>query len=94
MNARLKTGFSEAEVMKIFTDICQAVARLHHRTKPIIHRDLKVHTMYIHIYMHMYIQLQHFNPVLCKIVNFEACVLDIFLVYKVHVHFVLYTHVH
>ena len=42
MNARLKTGFSEAEVMKIFTDVCQAVARLHHRTKPIIHRDLKV----------------------------------------------------
>ena len=42
MNARLKVGFSEEEVMKIFTDVCQAVARLHHRTKPIIHRDLKV----------------------------------------------------
>ena len=43
MNARLKSGFSEEEVMRIFTDVCQAVARLHHRTKPIIHRDLKVH---------------------------------------------------
>jgi AP2-associated kinase len=42
MNAKLKTGFSEEEVMTIFTDVCQAVARLHHRTKPIIHRDLKV----------------------------------------------------
>lgn len=29
-------------VLKIFTDVCQAVARLHHRTKPITHRDLKV----------------------------------------------------
>ena len=44
MNAKLKTGFSEEQVMKIFTDVCQAVARLHHRTKPIIHRDLKVRT--------------------------------------------------
>ena len=42
MNARLGKGFTEPEVLKIFTDVCQAVARLHHRTKPIIHRDLKV----------------------------------------------------
>lgn len=32
----------EHQVMKIFTDVCRAVARLHHRTKPITHRDLKV----------------------------------------------------
>ena len=32
----------EGLVLKIFTDICLAVSRLHHRTKPIIHRDLKV----------------------------------------------------
>lgn len=32
----------ESLVMKIFTDVCLAVARLHHRTKPITHRDLKV----------------------------------------------------
>ena len=44
MNARLEEGFSESEVLKIFMDICQAVARLHHRTKPITHRDLKVHS--------------------------------------------------
>ena len=47
MNARLSTGFTEAEVLKIFTDVCQAVARLHHRTKPIIHRDLKVHALHV-----------------------------------------------
>lgn len=28
--------------MKIFSDVVVAVGRLHHRTKPIIHRDLKV----------------------------------------------------
>jgi AP2-associated kinase len=32
----------EELILKIFTSICQAVARLHHRTKPIIHRDLKI----------------------------------------------------
>ena len=44
MNSKLSSGqrFSEQEVLKIFTDTCQAVARLHHRTKPITHRDLKV----------------------------------------------------
>ena len=45
MNSRLSSrscGFSEDEVLKIFTDICHAVARLHHRTKPIVHRDIKV----------------------------------------------------
>ena len=45
MNSKLKSRssrFTEEEVLKIFTDICQAVARLHHRTKPIIHRDIKV----------------------------------------------------
>ena len=44
MNSKLSQDqhFSEQEVLKMFTDICQAVARLHHRTKPITHRDLKV----------------------------------------------------
>ena len=35
-------ALSEQLVLKVFTDVSQAVARLHHRTKPIIHRDLKV----------------------------------------------------
>ena len=44
LNQHLSYGqsLSEDKVMKIFTDVCQAVARLHHRTKPILHRDLKV----------------------------------------------------
>ena len=44
LNQCLSAGRSlqEEKVMKIFLDVCQAVARLHHRTKPILHRDLKV----------------------------------------------------
>ncbi|XP_072570559.1 BMP-2-inducible protein kinase-like isoform X1 [Paramormyrops kingsleyae] len=42
MNQRLHTGYSEAEVLNIFCDICEAVARLHQCKTPVIHRDLKV----------------------------------------------------
>ena len=42
MNDRLSTGFTETEVLNIFCDTCEAVARLHHCQTPIIHRDLKV----------------------------------------------------
>lgn len=44
LNQCLSAGRSlqEEKVLKIFLDVCQAVARLHHRTKPILHRDLKV----------------------------------------------------
>uniref|UniRef100_A0A182VXE2 Protein kinase domain-containing protein n=1 Tax=Anopheles minimus TaxID=112268 RepID=A0A182VXE2_9DIPT len=42
MNARLATGFSESEVVQIFCDVAEAVARLHQCQTPIIHRDLKV----------------------------------------------------
>lgn len=42
MNQRLNVGFSEAEVLHIFCDACEAVARLHQCKTPIIHRDLKV----------------------------------------------------
>lgn len=42
MNQRLQTGFSEAEVLQIFCDTCEAVACLHQSKSPIIHRDLKV----------------------------------------------------
>ncbi|NXJ67710.1 BMP2K kinase, partial [Rostratula benghalensis] len=42
MNQRLQTGFTEAEVMRIFCDTCEAVARLHQCKTPIVHRDLKV----------------------------------------------------
>uniref|UniRef100_A0A1B6FIX0 Protein kinase domain-containing protein n=1 Tax=Cuerna arida TaxID=1464854 RepID=A0A1B6FIX0_9HEMI len=42
MNAKLQSGFTEAEVLQIFCDVCDAVSRLHHCQTPIIHRDLKV----------------------------------------------------
>lgn len=42
-NANSSSGcFSETQVLKIFCDICEAVAKLHHNEPPIIHRDLKV----------------------------------------------------
>lgn len=43
MNERVGCGgFSEEEVLRIFCDLCEAVARLHFCQTPIIHRDLKV----------------------------------------------------
>ncbi|ETE64884.1 BMP-2-inducible protein kinase, partial [Ophiophagus hannah] len=41
MNQRLQTGFTESEVLRIFCDACEAVARLHQCKTPIVHRDLK-----------------------------------------------------
>ncbi|XP_034547708.1 AP2-associated protein kinase 1-like isoform X2 [Notolabrus celidotus] len=48
MNQRLQTGFSEAEVLQVFCDTCEAVARLHQCKTPIIHRDLKVENILLH----------------------------------------------
>lgn len=48
MNQRLQTGFTEAEVLQIFCDTCDAVSRLHQRKIPIIHRDLKVENILLH----------------------------------------------
>lgn len=48
MNQRLQTGFSEAEVLRIFCDTCEAVALLHQCKTPIIHRDLKVENILLH----------------------------------------------
>lgn len=42
MNEHINSGFSESLVLKIFTDTCEAVAKLHHADPPVIHRDLKV----------------------------------------------------
>ncbi|KAJ8380496.1 hypothetical protein SKAU_G00012740 [Synaphobranchus kaupii] len=56
MNQRLHTGFSEAEVLNIFCDTCEAVARLHQCKTPVIHRDLKVENILLN---------DHGNYVLC-----------------------------
>ena len=42
MNEHISSGFSESLVLKIFTDTCEAVAKLHQADPPVIHRDLKV----------------------------------------------------
>ena len=42
MNEHRQRGFSEKLVMKILCDTCEAVAKLHSATPPVIHRDLKV----------------------------------------------------
>ncbi|XP_078317770.1 uncharacterized protein LOC111119098 isoform X3 [Crassostrea virginica] len=47
MNEKINTGFSEKVVLKIFCDVCEAVARLHHCQTPIIHRDLKVENILV-----------------------------------------------
>lgn len=41
MNQRLQIGFTEAEVLQIFCDTCEAVSHLHQCKNPVIHRDLK-----------------------------------------------------
>ncbi|KAL7981270.1 hypothetical protein Chor_002166 [Crotalus horridus] len=48
MNQRLQMGFTENEVLQIFCDICEAVARLHQFKSPIVHRDLKVENVLLH----------------------------------------------
>ncbi|VDL78644.1 unnamed protein product [Nippostrongylus brasiliensis] len=49
MNDRLSVGQSlrSSEVLAIFCDMCEAVARLHHSVTPIIHRDLKVENILV-----------------------------------------------
>ncbi|KIH57633.1 hypothetical protein ANCDUO_12173, partial [Ancylostoma duodenale] len=49
MNDRLSVGQSlrSSEVLSIFCDMCEAVARLHHSVTPIIHRDLKVENILV-----------------------------------------------
>ncbi|CAH8616863.1 unnamed protein product [Heterobilharzia americana] len=39
--------FTQADVLRIFGDICEAVCRLHHCKTPIIHRDLKIENILI-----------------------------------------------
>lgn len=49
MNDRLMSGrcLSAKEILSIFCDMCEAVARLHHSQTPVIHRDLKVENILI-----------------------------------------------
>ncbi|VDM44679.1 unnamed protein product [Toxocara canis] len=49
MNDRIMGGrcLSANEILAIFCDMCEAVARLHHSQTPVIHRDLKIENILI-----------------------------------------------
>ncbi|CAD5227263.1 unnamed protein product [Bursaphelenchus xylophilus] len=49
LNSRLLNNkwLSTAEILDIFCDVCESVARLHHSKTPVIHRDLKVENILI-----------------------------------------------
>jgi len=67
MNERLTTGFTESEVLDIFCDVCEGVARLHHCQTPILHRDLKVENI---------LQSDKGQYILCDFGSATAKVLD------------------
>ncbi|KAJ1658450.1 Ark- serine/threonine protein kinase [Dispira simplex] len=47
LNRRRRTPLEEREILRIFSQVCQAVAHLHYQTPPVIHRDLKVENILI-----------------------------------------------
>ncbi|KAI9329662.1 kinase-like domain-containing protein [Zopfochytrium polystomum] len=48
LNSRLHTRLTEAEILSIFSDVCEAVAHLHYHPRgPILHRDIKVENVLI-----------------------------------------------
>ncbi|KAL1922393.1 uncharacterized protein VTP21DRAFT_9932 [Calcarisporiella thermophila] len=47
MNSRLQARLTEQMILKIFSDICEAVAHMHYCNPPILHRDLKVENILI-----------------------------------------------
>ena len=72
------SSLSEREVLKIFSDVVVAVGRLHHRTKPIIHRDLKVccstqHSMHVHG-LHMCIHITAPNTTCMYVHELHMCI--------------------
>ncbi|WRT67254.1 uncharacterized protein IL334_004221 [Kwoniella shivajii] len=42
LNKRLRDRLKEIEILNIFTDVCEAVAAMHHLSRPLLHRDLKI----------------------------------------------------
>ncbi|KAL0087296.1 kinase-like domain-containing protein [Phycomyces blakesleeanus] len=47
MNRRLQQRLTEPEIIKIFSDVCEALAYMHYCTPPVLHRDLKVENILI-----------------------------------------------
>lgn len=65
MNQRLQTGFTEAEVLQIFCDTCEAVSCLHQCNNPIIHRDLKVGPTPLRSCARLLIRMKQVGDVCC-----------------------------
>ncbi|KAG0233333.1 hypothetical protein BGW42_007531 [Actinomortierella wolfii] len=42
MNRRLQHRLTEPEILKIFSNVCEAVAYMHYQDPPVLHRDIKV----------------------------------------------------
>ncbi|KAF9165750.1 hypothetical protein DFQ26_009432 [Actinomortierella ambigua] len=42
MNRRLQHRLTEPEILKIFSNVCEAVAYMHYHDPPVLHRDIKV----------------------------------------------------
>ncbi|KAJ2650138.1 Ark- serine/threonine protein kinase [Coemansia sp. RSA 1250] len=47
MNANLKAGLKESQILHIFCDVCKAVAHMHYQQEPLLHRDLKVENILV-----------------------------------------------
>ncbi|KAI9021749.1 kinase-like domain-containing protein [Phycomyces nitens] len=47
MNRRLQQRLTEPEIIKIFSDVCEALAYMHYCSPPVLHRDLKVENILI-----------------------------------------------
>ncbi|KAG0344653.1 hypothetical protein BG004_004284 [Podila humilis] len=48
MNRRLQNRLNEPEILKIFSNVCEAVAYMHYLDPPILHRDIKVENIILH----------------------------------------------
>ncbi|CAO3624009.1 unnamed protein product [Cunninghamella echinulata] len=47
MNRRLQQRLTEPEILKIFSNVCEALAYMHYCNPPVLHRDLKVENILI-----------------------------------------------
>ncbi|KAI8093364.1 kinase-like domain-containing protein [Halteromyces radiatus] len=47
MNRRLQQRLTEPEILKIFSNVCEALAYMHYCQPPVLHRDLKVENILI-----------------------------------------------
>ena len=64
-------ALAEAEVLRIFTDVCAAVAQLHVQEPPIAHRDLKARCVLVLFFFPS--SLSYTCPCSCSFVRLFVC---------------------